>query len=49
MSLARSQDTIVTNKNQPFVHASNKQLKNEIKKKILLTVALKTIKYLGIN
>ena len=48
MNLAKLQVTRSTHKNK-LCFTSNQQSKNKIKKDIILTIAYKGLKYLGIN
>ena len=49
MNLAKSQDTINTQKALAFLYANNEKSEREIKESIPFTIASERIKYLGIN
>ena len=49
MNLAKSQDTINTQKALAFLYANNEKSEREIKESIPFTIATKRRKYLGIN
>ena len=49
MNLAKSQDTINTQKALAFLYANNEKSEREIKESIPFTIATKRMKYLGIN
>ena len=49
MNLAKSQDTINTQKSLAFLYTNNENSEREIKESITLTIETKRIKYLGIN
>ena len=49
MNLAKLQDTINTQKSLAFLYNNNENSEREIKESIPFTIAIKRIKYLGIN
>ena len=49
MNLAKSQDTINTQKALAFLYANNEKSERELKESIPFTIATKRTSYLGIN
>ena len=49
MNIVKLQDITETQKSLAFLYTSNEKTEREIKEKISLTVAMKRIKYLGID
>ena len=49
MNIVNLQDIKLTQKSLAFLYTNNERIEREIKETIPFTIAMKTIKYLGIN
>ena len=49
MNIVKFQDRKLTHKSLVFLYTNNEKTEREIKETILFTIAMKIIKYLGIN